>query len=66
MGIVCIATMIFVDPGQSTRNKWIFWCLSPLIAIACFGLAFNSVLAAVGWGVGVIVYFVGGYFRYWL
>lgn len=66
MTIVCAATMMFIDPGKNTRNKWIFWCIAPIIGALCFGLAFNSVLVAFGMGAVVMVYFVFGYFRYWL
>jgi hypothetical protein len=64
--IVCGWSMMFGDPNRSKLRKWIYWCIAPLIAIVCSGLAFNSFVLGLGFALVIMVLFIAGYFRFWL
>ncbi len=67
--LACLAVIVsggvsaFVDPGRGTVQKWIYWCLAPVIAVVCFSLAFG-VKAGLAFGVVAAVLAVAGYFRF--
>jgi hypothetical protein len=62
--LITIGTGMFVNPGKGRLQKWIYWCITPLLVVALLSWAYKSILGGLGMGSMAIIFLALGYLRF--
>ncbi|MUM16363.1 hypothetical protein FZI91_03095 [Mycobacterium sp. CBMA271] len=64
MAAVSGGILILIEPDGSSRQKWLYWAVAPMVAAICTALATTSIPLSLGAGVAVLFLAAVGYLRY--
>ncbi|WP_371750558.1 hypothetical protein [Mycobacteroides sp. LB1] len=64
MAAVSGGILLFAEPGESSRQKWLYWAVAPIAAVICTALATKSIPLSLVAGSAALFLAAVNYVRY--